>query len=246
MIASENYAADRGALIVGPNTLSDRICFELHAVACLNPECRKVTFEVSLKQRRSQDDCELDLGQTLQRWKLLPESSAKPQPDYIPKAIRDDYIEACRIRELSPRASATLARRCLQGMVRDFCGIRKGMLGAEIRELRWRLDDRLDEYGAPQGVTKESVDAIDHVRTIGNIGAHMERDVNLIVEIDADEAQILIDLIETLFDEWYVARHARQQKFAAIKAMSKVKREQQAQLKGAAAAPKALPVPDKM
>ena len=52
------------------------------------------------------------------------------------------------------------------------------MLGAEIRELRWRLDDRLDEYGAPQGVTKESVDAIDHVRTIGNIGAHMERDAN--------------------------------------------------------------------
>ena len=56
----------------------------------------------------------------------MPESDAKPQPEFIPEAIRQDYREACRIRDLSPKASATLARRCLQGMIRDFCAITRG------------------------------------------------------------------------------------------------------------------------
>jgi hypothetical protein len=34
------------------------------------------------------------------------------------------------------------------------------------------------------------VDAIDHVRKIGNIGAHMEADINVIVEVEPKEAQI--------------------------------------------------------
>jgi hypothetical protein len=53
-------------------------------------------------------------------WKLLPESRAKEFPDYVPAAILDDYRQACRIASFSPKASATLARRCLQGMIRDF------------------------------------------------------------------------------------------------------------------------------
>jgi hypothetical protein len=48
-----------------------------------------------------------------------------PLPDYIPEQIKDDYYEACSILNLSPKASATLARRCLQGMIRDFWGITK-------------------------------------------------------------------------------------------------------------------------
>jgi hypothetical protein len=134
-------------------------------------------------------------GEQLQSWRLIPESSAVPQPDYIPEPLRADYYEACRIRDLSPKASATLARRCLQGMIRDFCGIAKGTLDAEIKALK----DAVDADKAPRGVTHESVDAVDHVRRIGNIGAHMEKDINLIIDIDPDEAQILIGLIETLF-----------------------------------------------
>jgi hypothetical protein len=45
------------------------------------------------------------------------------------------------------------------------------------------------------------VEAIDIVRNIGNIGAHMEADINVIVDVDPDEAQTLIELIETLFLE---------------------------------------------
>lgn len=44
---------------------------------------------------------------------IRPKSLAKQFPDYIPKAIRQDYEESCAIINLSPKASATLSRRCL-------------------------------------------------------------------------------------------------------------------------------------
>ncbi len=124
-----------------------------------------------------------------------------------------DYYEACAIRDRSPKASATLARRCLQGMIRDFCNIRGGTLDWEIRELRRQVD----AHEAPRSVTLESVEAIDHVRKVGNIGAHMEKDINLIVDVDPGEAQALIELIELLFEEWYVERHERQKRLARVK-----------------------------
>jgi hypothetical protein len=98
---------------------------------------------------------------------LLPPSSAKPQPDCIPKPIRDDYYEACAIRDLSPKASATTIRRCLQGMIRDFCGISKKRLIDEINELRTYIQNGK----APAGVQPDTIVAIDQVRELGNIGA---------------------------------------------------------------------------
>jgi hypothetical protein len=41
----------------------------------------------------------------------------------------------------------------------------------------------------------------------------MEKDVDLIVEIDDDEAQVLINLIETLFVDWYIGREERKRRF---------------------------------
>jgi len=39
------------------------------------------------------------------------------------------------------------------------------------------------------------------------------------------EAQLLLDLIEMLFDEWYVARHQRQQRLARIAQASAEKKQ---------------------
>src|SRR5262249_43998500 len=52
-------------------------------------------------------------------------------------------------------------------------------------------------------------EAIDAVRKIGNIGAHMEQDIGVIIDVDPDEAALLIRLIEVLLEEWYVRRHDR-------------------------------------
>jgi hypothetical protein len=148
----------------------------------------------------------------VQRWRLLPSSFAKPLPDYIPEALRRDYDEACAIRDLSPKASATLIRRCIQGIIHDFCGIAERRLIDEIKKLR----EQTDAGHAPAGVQADTVDAIDHVRQIGNIGAHMEADINVIVDVDPNEAQLLIERAELLFDEWYTAREQRTQRLKKL------------------------------
>ena len=100
---------------------------------------------------------------------LYPNSQAKRYPDFVPLAIRKDYEEAYAILNLSPKASATLSRRCLQGMIRDFWNIKAGKLFDEINEIQ-------DKVASSQWK------AIDALRSIGNIGAHMEKDVNEIIE----------------------------------------------------------------
>jgi hypothetical protein len=97
------------------------------AYACANHECKEVTLEVAFGHGDGDWD-KFRLRETFETHWIRPASSEKPQPDFIPAALRADYAEACRIRNLSPKASATLARRCLQGMIRDFCGIAKGRL----------------------------------------------------------------------------------------------------------------------
>jgi len=147
---------------------------------------------------------------------IRPQSLAKRYPEYIPKQIRADYEEACAILFLSPKASATLARRCLQGMIRDFWSISKGSLYDEISELKGKIQPDL-------------WDAIDNLRKLGNIGAHMEKDTSVIVDIDPDEAKLLIDLIELLMKEWYMNREARKKLFGDILHVSQAK---QAERKG--------------
>lgn len=136
---------------------------------------------------------------------LYPISLAKQFPDYVPKAIRKDYEEAYSILTLSPKASATLSRRCLQGMIRDF----------------WKIDIKsgklYDEINAIQDkVSPAQRKAIDALRSLGNIGAHMEKDVNEIVEIDDGEAEKLIKLIELLIEKWYIARHDEEELLSEI------------------------------
>ena len=129
---------------------------------------------------------------------IYPNSLAKQFPEYIPQAIRNDYEEAYSIVSLSPKASATLSRRCLQGMIRDFWNIKKSNLAEAINELQSK-------------VTPSQWKAINSVRSIGNIGAHMEKDINVIIDVDPDEAEKLLKLIELLIDKWYITKHDEEQ-----------------------------------
>lgn len=134
---------------------------------------------------------------------IRPTSSAIQFPEYIPRQIREDYEEACAVLQLSPKSSATLARRCLQGMIRDFWGIVKPRLYDEITALKATIQPDLWQ-------------AIDGLRQLGNIGAHMEKDTNLMIDIDPGEAEKLIKLIELLMEEWYINREKRNKLFGDI------------------------------
>lgn len=171
-------------------------------------------------------------GDTLGKWPLLPRSRAKPQPDYIPEQIRQDYLEACLISADSPKASAALSRRCLQGIIRDFWELpdnKRGNLGAEINFIKEKLD--VDTW-----------EAIDTIRKVGDIGAHMEKDVNVIVDVNPEEAELLIELIETLLEDWYITRHKRQQRNAKTKELGerKLKERREAKKSTAKAEPTGL------
>lgn len=65
----------------------------------------------------------------------MPDTKSKVFPKYIPLALRTYYQEAYSILKLSPKAAATLARRCIQGIIRDFWGISKARLVDEINAL---------------------------------------------------------------------------------------------------------------
>ena len=174
-------------------------------VVCPNPKCRKFTLDISMSQFTFANGG-WQIGDEIQSWSLIPPSSAKVFPEYVPQPIRDDYVEACAIRDLSPKASATLSRRCLQGIIRDFWGLSKARLIDEIDAIKDKTDP----------LTWEAIDA---VRKIGNIGAHMEKDINVIVDVEPNEAQLLIELIELLVKDWYIVRHNREERLKAIVAV---------------------------
>lgn len=226
IVSDANLSHGYVPLYIGKNKLG-RICLHYSAVACLNTECEEVTLSIGLYNYANYSGSIQDASKTLiQNYPLRPDSSARVFPEFIPVPLRQDYLEACRIKTLSPKASATLARRCLQGIIRDFCQISKGTLDAEIKA----LEAALSAGKAPQGVTHESIEAIDHVRKIGNIGAHMEKDINLIVDIDEGEAQALIDLVELLFEEWYIEREQRIGRLARLKAIRDEKEQQKSSM----------------
>ena len=175
-------------------------------VVCPNVDCGKPYVYVKINY------ASMSRGVIFSR-RVCPTSQAKLLPDYIPSPIVSDYNEACEIVELSPKASATLIRRCLQGMIRDFWGIKERNLASEIDGLKGVIDDE----------TWESIDAL---RKIGNIGAHMERDINVIIDVDEDEAKLLIELVENLFESWYIERHKRQARNRKIKDIAENKKQQ--------------------
>lgn len=186
-------------------TQHGEIGFKINTIRCPNSECNQLVLKGTLTSayRKSSFDEWEEHYMIVQEWNLLPESTAKVLPEYIPKVIQEDYYQSCRIKNLSPKAAATLARRCLQGMIRDFWSVSRSHLQEEIEAIKDKVDP-------------ETWHAIDAVRSIGNIGAHMEKDVNVIVEIEPDEAHLLIGLIENLIDDWYAARYNRQQRNKAV------------------------------
>ncbi len=218
-VNERNYSSNQATLPTTDISLQGAVAIWASSITCSNPECRKIELKATLNNYVYNTHGGISLRQDIYSWDLLPESHAKPQPEFIPLVLRQDYYEACKISKLSPKASATLSRRCVQGMIRDFCKISKDRLIDEIRELK----KLTDEGKLPPGVTIETVDAIDHIRTIGNIGAHFEKDINVIVDVDEGESQTLIELIEMLFEDWYVASEQRNKRLARIQAISEKK-----------------------
>jgi hypothetical protein len=88
-------------------------------------------------------------------------------------------------------------------MLRDYWKVKPGRLVDEINQVQEKVDPL-------------AWAAIEAVRKIGNIGAHMEKDINVIVDVDPNEAELLIGLIERLLEDWYIARERRKTSMTAL------------------------------
>ena len=174
-------------------------------IKCTNRDCERITVVAKNNEGKKQ-------------WDLIPENVYTEYPEYIPEQIRNDYKEACMIIDKSPKAAATLLRRCLQGMIHDFWGIVEKDLNAEITSLKDK-------------VTATQWQAIDRLRKLGNIGAHMEKDVNLIIDIKPNEALQLKAVIELLLEKWYIARYEEEQLYNQIIELSDTKEQERKAVK---------------
>lgn len=180
-------------------------------IVCPNSKCKEFSLDLSLYEWRSVVSVGWVEGDLIRKWNLIPPSNAKSFPDYIPKPILEDYEEACLIKNQSPKASATLARRCLQGMIRNFMGVKERRLFDAIEAIKDKVE-------------KKTWEAIDAVREIGNIGAHMQEDINLIIDVEPSEAGQLIKLIEILMEDWYIDKHEREKTLEDLKKLGAQKK----------------------
>lgn len=142
----------------------------------------------------------------IDRW-VVPPAVMRHFPEYVPAAILADYEEACAIIQDSPKSAATLSRRCLEGILQDFFGIKERNLHASLEKVKPLLSNSLGK-------------AVDALRKVGNVGAHMQSDVNTLLDVDPGEAALLIKLIERLIDGTYVARHDDDALFTAVCALA--------------------------
>lgn len=122
-------------------------------------------------------------------------SSRPPCPADVPSEIAEDYGEACIFLPDSTKASAALSRRCLQALLRAKTACQHGNLADEIQH------GLTNEHWPPS--LAESLDA---VRNIGNFAAHPMKSKNSgeILPVEPHEAEWTLDVLETLFDHYYV------------------------------------------
>ena len=188
-------------------------------IICPNHQCKNISIYVSVfKAKRIYRNGyhQITNEQFIFGKMFFPDKDIKQYPDYIPEPIRKDYEEACKISSLSPKASATLARRCIQGILRDFWKVKPDNLIKEIEQIKNKVDT-------------QTYEAIDSVRRIGNIGAHMEKDINVIIDVDENEAEILISLLDILFQNWYIEKHNKEEQLKRIKEIADAKNQQKHQ-----------------
>jgi hypothetical protein len=172
-------------------------------VVCPNPECRKFSLTASLHSLEVAGNRSYT-GKHVKTWSLVPPSRARFFSVDIPQPILQDYQEACIAVEFSPKVASALSRRCLSEMLRDFWRVQPGRLGDEFRQIK----------GTADPLTWEVIEA---VRKNGMIGARMDSEGAEILDTEPGEAELLIGLIETLIQDWYVSREDRRKRLAKIK-----------------------------
>lgn len=131
----------------------------------------------------------------------------------VPVGLAEDFREAVAVFADSPKASAALSRRCLQGLLREYGknkkgeSISEGNLATEIDQVLPSLPSTLAH-------------AVDAIRNIGNFAAHplKETATGQVLPVEEGEADWCLDVLEALFDYYFVQPAKLEQKQDALNA----------------------------
>jgi hypothetical protein len=130
---------------------------------------------------------------------IVPQGSARgPVPPEVPASIAEDYIEACNTLPISSKASAALARRALQTILRGQ--------GYKEKDLAKEIDMLLNETDASKAIPNSLRDTIDGVRNFGNFSAHPITDLTSlqIIDVEPHEAEWCLEILEEMFQHFFV------------------------------------------
>ena len=152
-------------------------------------------------------------------------AATRPVPPEVNAAFANDFKEACLVIGDSEKASAALSRRCLQNiLIEKAAAQEKTNLSLQIQEV-------IDSGKLPSHLT-ENMDAI---RNIGNFAAHPIKSERTgeVIEVETGEAEWLLDILEELFDFYFVQPAKSRERKAAFN--KKLEEAGKPELKGGAA-----------
>lgn len=179
------------APIVAANTYTTR---HWRAAYCPDEECCQLVVHLG-----HEPGDEEEVGGEIE-WSMIEPvgSSRGPVPAIVPSNVATDYVEACRVLPVSPKASAALARRCLQAILRAH--------GYSARDLATEVQLLLDESDASRAIPGSLRMMVDAVRNFGNFSAHPITDVTTlqVIDVEPEEAEWCLEVIEECFQHFYV------------------------------------------
>ena len=141
---------------------------------------------------------------------LLPRVSSRPPiPPDVPEQYASLAREAGLILADSPRASAALSRRCLQQLLRNEAKAPPGKL---FHEIEWAIADA--------DLPSRSKRSLHALREIGNMAAHPNQgpDSDDYLEVEPGEADWTLDVLDDLFDHYFVGPALEATRQAALAA----------------------------
>lgn len=180
----------------GDNYFGIRFCY------CPSSSCNKLIIQIGKLTRWCKDPQENPINNPsdnpgMYTWELLkPRTISRTSlPSEVTPEFANDYIEACLIIADSPKASAALSRRCLQNLLREKAKTTKKDLFDQIQEV-------IDSKKLPSYLSED----LDAVRNIGNFGAHpiKSKKTGEIIEVEPGEAEWNLNILEQLFDFYFV------------------------------------------
>jgi hypothetical protein len=183
---------DKGQTKLGND--SDNWDWQLRYYWC--PECGRIVVELLYWEVIRTEGSATRADRPTVRLVYPKGASREPIPREVPEDFANDYREACLVFPDSPKASAALSRRCLQHILREKAG-------ATERDLAQQIQTVLDSGVLPPYLA----DDLDAVRHIGNFATHpiKSQHTGEILPVDPGEAEWNLDVIESLFDFYFVA-----------------------------------------